>query len=147
MKFTEPTSFFIYLRSNSAVPIKIQKVIANLTSNNGVTQKLQALTASPYEFDLSTRTEKLGESFKAQDFLLENGKCFKFVIEMKPGQFIENSEITVSSVELIMGTEKISAVLILQKCLNYVKAFQSFNIQADYLEFVKVTKSCYIIPT
>lgn len=96
VKFTESTSFSIYLRSNSEVPIKIGKVVAVLTSNNGINQKLEAVTGFPYEFDLSTKTEKLGEKFNAKDFILENGKCFKFEIEMKPGQFIENSEITVS---------------------------------------------------
>lgn len=95
VKFTETTSFYIYLRSNSEVPIKIGKVIAVLTSNNGITHRLEAATGFIYEFDHSTKTEKLSENFKARDFLLENGKCFKFEIEMKPGQFIENSEITV----------------------------------------------------
>lgn len=100
VKFTESTSFFIYLRSNSEVPIKIGRINAVLTSNNGINQKIEALSGFPYEFDLSSKTEKLGESFKAHDFILENGKCFKFELEMKAGQFIENSEITVNFINL-----------------------------------------------
>lgn len=147
VKFTESTNFFIYLRSNSDVPIKIGKIIVTLTSNNGINQKLEATTGHPYEFEMSTKTEKLGNSFNAKDFILDNGKCFKFEIEMKPGVFIENSEITVSAVELFMGTHKLSAVLKMQKSLNYAKPFYTYNTQADHLEFVKIIRTCYIIPT
>lgn len=140
-------NFFIYLRSKSEVPIKIGKLVAVLTSNNGINQKLEAITGYNYEFDMSTKNEKLGDKFNAKDFILENGKCFKFEIEMKQGVFIENSEITVSAVELFMGTDKLSAVLTMQKSLNYAKAFHTYNIQADHLEFVKIIRTCYIIPT
>jgi hypothetical protein len=98
VKFTESASFFIYLRSNSEVPIKIRKVVAVLTSNNGINQKLEAVSGFPFEFEMTTTTEKLGEKFNAKDFILENGKCFKFELEVKPGQFIENSEITVRKI-------------------------------------------------
>lgn len=100
-----------------------------------------------YEYNSIEKEEKLNNEFNAHDFILENGKCFKFVLETKPGQFVENSEITVSAVELTMGTEKISATLTIQKSLNFVKTFHSWNIHSDYLEFVKIIRTCYIIPS
>lgn len=146
MEFIEPTVLFIYLRSNTDVPIKIAKVVAVLTSNTGAI-RLEAKNGWLYEFESSTKSEKLTNEFDAHDFILESGKCFKFELETKPGQFFENSEITVGAVELTMGTERIAATLSIQKSLNLVKQFHGWSIHADYLEFVKIIKSCYIIPS
>lgn len=96
VKFTEPVIISIYLRSNATVPIKIAKVTAVLTSNNGSKQKLEAANGCLYEIDPTSKVEKPNESFNAHNFLLEKEKCFKFEVETKAGQFIENSEITVS---------------------------------------------------
>lgn len=119
-----------------------------LISTNGTKQKIEAKHCNEYEVDQSTKTEKLGSpSINANNLVLENGKCFKFEIEAKPGQFVENSEITVNSVELSIGTEKIAATLLLQKSLNAIKYFQSYNIHLDHLEFIKILRTCYVIPT
>lgn len=147
MNFTEPTILFVYLRSNADVPIKVSKIVAVMTSNGGVNQRLEISRGWHYELESGTKSEKLSDEFVAHNFILEKGKCFKFELEMKPGQFIENSEITVSAVELTMGTEKIFAVLSIKNSLNFVKLFHNYNIHADYLEFIKIIRSCYIIPT
>lgn len=46
-----------------------------------------------------------------------------------------------------MGTEKNFAILALRKSLNHVKYFQRYDIHKDYLENIKVTKMCYVVPT
>lgn len=147
VNFTEPTILFVYLRSNADVPIKISKIVALMTSNSGINQRLEISRGWIYELDSVTKGEKLSNEFSARDFILEKEKCFKFELEMKPGQFMENSEITVSAIELTMGTEKIFAILSMKNSLNFAKLFHNYNIHADYLEFVKIIRSCYIIPT
>jgi hypothetical protein len=129
------------------VPIKIAKIFAIISSNNGAKIRLEATTGYIYEVDFASKAEKLGSKFVANDFVLEQGKCFKFELETKAGQFVENSEVTVVSVELLMGTNKIAATLTLQKSLNASKFFQSYNIHSDYLEFIKIVRTCYIFPT
>lgn len=96
VKFTDPITLSVYVRSNTNVPIKISKIAVILLSNNGAKQKLEAKVGHEYEVSMSSKTEKLGEPFDARNFILENGKCLKFEMEAKPGQFVENSEITVN---------------------------------------------------
>jgi hypothetical protein len=147
VKFTEPVVLSLYMRCNAKVPFKIAKITAVLVSNNGSKQRLEANNGCCYEIDSSTRAEKCDDLFDAHNFIMEKEKCFKFELETKPGQFMENSEITVSAIELSMGTEKISAILSMQKTLNAVRYFQIYNIHSDYLEFIKVVRTCYVIPT
>ncbi|XP_070496804.1 trafficking protein particle complex subunit 11 isoform X1 [Chironomus tepperi] len=147
VKFTDPINLSVYLRSNSLVPIKIAKISVILLSNSGSKQKIEATVGYEYEVDSSTKAAKLGDSFEAKHFTLERGKCYKFSNLIKPGQFVENSEVTVNAVELLMGTEKVSAILTFQKSLNATKYFQSYNIHSDFLEFIKIFRTCYIIPT
>ncbi|KAG5674370.1 hypothetical protein PVAND_004344 [Polypedilum vanderplanki] len=147
VKFTEPIIISIYIRSNAKVPLKIAKITAVLLTNNGSKHRLEAKNGYIFEVDSSTKNEKLDELFDAHNFILEKEKCFKFELETKPGQFVENSEITVQLVELSMGTEKISATLTMQKSLNTSKYFQTYNIHSDYLEFIKIVRTCYVIPS
>lgn len=53
----------------------------------------------------------------------------------------------ISGVELTMGTEKNFAILAIKKSLNSTKIFQRYDIHSDYLEYVNVIKTCYLIPT
>jgi hypothetical protein len=148
VKFTDPISVFLYIRSNCHVPFKLRKITVVLISNSGFIHKLEAKTGYLYEIDSATKMEKDQETFDAHNFVLEQGKCLKFELETKAGQFIENSEITVSGVELSMGTERICANLTFQKSLNMVKYFLAYNIHTDYMEFIKtVIRTCYVIPT
>jgi len=97
VKFTDPISLCVYLRSNTPVPIKIAKISVNLLSNSGSKIKMEAMVGYEYEVDSSSKAAKLGASFDAKNFILERGKCYKFNILIKPGQFVENSEVTVST--------------------------------------------------
>ena len=96
VKFTDPINLCVYLRSNTLVPIKIVKISVILLSNSGSKQKIEATVGYEYEVDSSTKAAKLGDSFDAKNFILERGKCYKFTNLIKPGQFVENSEVTVS---------------------------------------------------
>jgi hypothetical protein len=96
VKFTDPINLCVYLRSNTPVPIKIAKISVNLLSNSGSKIKIEATVGCEYEVDSTSKAAKLGACFDAKNFILERGKCYKFTNLIKPGQFVENSEVTVS---------------------------------------------------
>jgi hypothetical protein len=86
----------IILRSNTEVPLKIQNVAVCLLTSSDSTHRYFAEIGTEFEIDTSARVEKCFNEFKAKDFMLESGKCYKFQMEVNPRHFTENVEIGVS---------------------------------------------------
>lgn len=96
MRLNEAVVVWIYIRSNTDVPIKVKNIATCLLTSSGSNHRYSAKKGVEYEIDHATKAEKLLEEFIAEDFLLENGKCFKFELEVNPRQFVENVEVGVS---------------------------------------------------
>lgn len=101
IKFTEMVAIDMYLRSNAEVPIKVKTIAVVLLSNAGTNYRLLAIKGAEYQFNASTKEEKTLNDFKAEDFLLESGKCFKFELTASQNQFSENLEIGVRFFNII----------------------------------------------
>lgn len=86
----------IILRSNTEVPLKIRNVAVCLLTSSESTHRYVAEMGTEFEIDTSARVEKTFNDFKANDFMLESGKCYKFQMEVNPRHFTENVEIGVS---------------------------------------------------
>lgn len=166
VRLNDAVVIFIYVRSNTDVPIKVRNIATCLLTSSGSNHRYLAKTGIEYEIDNKTKAERTLSEFRAEDFILESGQCFKFVLEVNPKQFVENVEIGVgdsidqqrcnfhnflpfqiTGVEITMGTEKTYAVLTLRKSLNKVNFFQRYDVHSDYLENINVIKTCYVIPT
>jgi hypothetical protein len=95
VKLNEAVVINLFIRSNSEVPIKVKSVATCLLTSSGSNHRYSAKTGAEFEIDKSTKLEKLSNEFKAEDFLLETGKCFKFELEVNPREFVENVEVGV----------------------------------------------------
>ena len=85
----------LFLRSNADVPIKVRSIATCLLTSSGSNHRYLAKSGSEYKFDSATSSEKTLNDFKAEDFILEGGKCLKFELEVNPRQFVENVEVVV----------------------------------------------------
>lgn len=85
----------IFVRSNAEVPIKVKSIAFCLVTSSGSNHRYSAKNGVEYEIEASTKAEKVLKEFKAEDFILESGKCFKFELEVNPRQFVENVELGV----------------------------------------------------
>lgn len=100
VRLNEAVTVCIYLRSNAEVPIKVKNIATCLLLSTGSNHRYSAKNGFEFEIDSKTSSENILSAFKAEDFLLEPGKCFKFELEVNPRQFVENVEVGVSFVVL-----------------------------------------------
>ncbi|CRL02076.1 CLUMA_CG015189, isoform A [Clunio marinus] len=147
VRLNEAVVVQLFVRSNTDVPVKVRSLAVCLMTNSGSNHRYLAKRGYEYEFNHATKSQNLLNEFKAEDFILESGKCFKFELEVNPREFVENVEVGITCVEITMGTEKNYAVLALRKSLNQVKYFQRYDIHSDFLEKLNIIKTCYVIPT
>lgn len=96
VRLNEAVVIRLYVRSNTDVPIKVRNIATCLLTSSGSNHRYSAKTGFEYEIDSATKGEKILDEFKAEDFILESGKCFKFELEVNPRQFVENVEVGVS---------------------------------------------------
>lgn len=96
VRLNEAVTVCIYLRSNAEVPIKVKNIATCLLLSTGSNHRYSAKNGFEFEIDSATKAEKILSEFKAEDFLLESRKCFKFELEVNPRQFVENVEVGVS---------------------------------------------------
>lgn len=96
MKPDENVTVKVYLRSNAEVPLKIRRIAICLLTSSNTNHRYEAELGTEFEVDISERVEKTSNEFRAIDFMLESGKCYKFQIEVNPRHFMENVEIGVS---------------------------------------------------
>lgn len=97
VKLNEAVTVCLYMRSNAEVPIKVRNVATCFVTSTGSNHRYSAKNGCEYEIEASTKSEKILNEFRAEDFILESGKCFKFELEVNPRQFVENVEIGVSN--------------------------------------------------
>lgn len=95
IRLNEAVVVSLYLRSNTDVPIKVRSVATCLLTSSGSNHRYSAKNGAEYVIDRETKKEKILSEFRAEDFLLESGKCFKFDLEVNPREFVENVEIGV----------------------------------------------------
>lgn len=98
MRLNEAVVVCVYIRSNTDVPIKVKSIATCLLTSSGSNHRYSAKNGIEYEIDSMTKKETILKEFLAEDFLLENRKCFKFELEVNPRQFIENVEVGVSMI-------------------------------------------------
>lgn len=96
VRLTESVVVQIFVRSNAEVPIKVRSIAICLLTSSGSNHRYAAKNGVEYEKDHSTKAEKSLKEFKAEDFIFEGRKCFKFELEVNPRQFVENVELGVS---------------------------------------------------
>lgn len=96
VRLSEAVVVQVFIRSNAEVPIKVRNIATCLLTSSGSNHRYSAKTGVEYSVDSATKTEKISSEFKAEDFILEGGKCFKFELEVNPRQFVENVEVGVS---------------------------------------------------
>lgn len=95
VRLNEVVVISLYLRSNADVPIKVKNIATCLLTSSGSNHRYSAKLGFVYEFDHATKHEKIVSELRAEDFILEGGKCFKFELEVNPRQFVENVEVGV----------------------------------------------------
>lgn len=96
VRLNEAVVVCLYMRSNTDVPIKVKNIATCLLTSSGSNHRYSAKNGIEYEIDSTTKKEIILKEFLAEDFLLENRKCFKFELEVNPRQFVENVEVGVS---------------------------------------------------
>lgn len=97
VRLNEAVVIRIYVRSNTEVPMKVRNIATCLLTSSGSNHRYSAKTGAEYEIDSATKEEKTLSDFKAEDFILESGKCFRFELEVNPRQFVENVEVKVKN--------------------------------------------------
>lgn len=100
VRLNEAVVVCLYIRSNTDVPIKVRNIATCLLTSSGSNHRYSAKNGAEYVTDHATKHEKILSEFRAEDFLLESGKCFKFELEVNPRQFVENVEVGVRVLKL-----------------------------------------------
>ena len=95
VRLNEAVVVLLYIRSNTDVPIKVKNIATCLLTSSGSNHRYSAKNGVEFVIDQETKDEKVLSEFKAEDFIIESGKCFKFELEVNPRQFVENVEIGV----------------------------------------------------
>lgn len=49
--------------------------------------------------------------------------------------------------EIQMGSDKNYAILTQSSTLNKINVFKNYNPRIDYMEYININPTCYIIPT
>lgn len=101
VRLNEAVVVCVYIRSNTDVPIKVRNIAICLLTSLGSNHRYSAKNGVEYVIDQVTKDEKVLNEFKAEDFIVESGKCFKFELEVNPRQFVENVEIGVRNFIII----------------------------------------------
>jgi hypothetical protein len=96
VRLNEAVVVQVFIRSNSEVPLKVRNIATCLVTSSGSNHRYSAKKGVEYIFDSATKSEKVVSEFIAEDFIIENKKCFKFELEVNPRQFVENVEVGVS---------------------------------------------------
>lgn len=95
VRLNEAVVIILYIRSNTDVPIKVRNIATCLLTSSGSNHRYSAKNGVEFVIDQATKDERILSEFKAEDFIIESGKCFKFELEVNPRQFVENVEIGV----------------------------------------------------
>lgn len=101
VKPDENVTVKVYLRSNAEVPMKIRRIAICLLTSSNTNHRYEAESGAEFEVDISERVERTSNEFRAADFMLESGKCYKFQVEVNPRHFMENVEIGVSTLRCL----------------------------------------------
>lgn len=96
VKPDENVTVKVYLRSNTDVPLKIRRIAICLLTSSNTNHRYEAEKGAELEMNIAERVERTSNEFRAVDFMLESGKCYKFQVEVNPRHFMENVEIGVS---------------------------------------------------
>ena len=140
IKCDDPYELYLFIRSNTDVPLKIKKFSIVLWDTNSLF-KLFAKDAGEY----TKRWETLRPM--RQELLLEPSKCYKIVFEGDKTQFAENIELQIVKVELEMGSDRVFALMTQSTSLNKTKPFKDNFLQKDCMELIPVISSLYVTPT
>ncbi|XP_055843157.1 trafficking protein particle complex subunit 11 [Episyrphus balteatus] len=149
LKNDEMINIRLVVRLLTDVPLKIHSFTVVLIDNQSQQYKLKAIKYTIFQ-DLSelrnrdnaTNEPKLFDG----DLKLEPEKYYEILFCTEAQQYLENTQLQVSCIEALIGTEKIAAILVKNATLTK-RNFKHHNRYRDLIDNVTTNPTCYIVPT
>lgn len=149
LKNDEMISIRLVVRLLTDVPLKIRSFTAVLMDNQSQQFKLKAIKYTIFQDLAELRNKDNGTNelmLFDGDLKMEPEKYYEILFCTEAQQYLENTQLQVSCIEILMGTEKNAAILV--KNANLTKRnFKHHNRYRDLIDNVTINPTCYIVPT
>lgn len=149
LKNDEIINIRLVVRLLTDVPFKVRSFTAVLIDNQSQQYKLKALKYTIFQ-DLTELRNKDTQTNELKsldsDLKLEPEKYYEILFSTEAQQYLENTQLQVSCIETMMGTDKIAAILVKNATLTK-RNFKHHNRYRDLIDNVTTNPTCYIVPT